>query len=139
VTTVRTNQTSYGPGQAVIVRVTETNEGPTCRGLPPEWCGHLQAFASAYNSAGKDVWDYGASKTIPGQITCPYTPAPGPSWAAHYSNTQQLVWSQDECARDETGAPGRANPNCPGTQVPAGGYRVVGNETSAPTTITITS
>src|SRR5208282_1671055 len=57
VTTVRTNESSYALGQTVIVSVTQTNEGPTCYGLPPEWCGNLQAFASAYNSAGEDVWD----------------------------------------------------------------------------------
>jgi hypothetical protein len=139
VTTVSTNASSYAPGQIVIISVTQTNEGPTCHGLPPQWCGSLQAFASAYNSAGEDVWDYGASKTIPGQITCPYTPAPGPSWPAHYSNTQKLLWSQGECASDETAGPGKGNPKCPGTQVPAGTYRIVGNGTSAPTNITITS
>jgi hypothetical protein len=38
---------------------------------------------------------------------------------------------------DKIGQPGEANPNCPGTQVPAGRYRVVGNSTSASATITI--
>jgi len=139
VTTVRTNESSYAPRQTVIISVTQTNEGPTCHGLPPQWCGHLQAFASVYNWAGEDIWDYGASKTTPGQITCPYTAAPGPSWPAHYSNTQNLDWTQGACARDETGDPGERNPNCPGTQAPAGTYRIVGNGTSAPITITITS
>jgi hypothetical protein len=140
VTTVRSSEPSYAPGQTVIISVTQTNEGPTCYGLPPEWCGNLQAFASAYNLAGEDVWDYGASKTIPGNNTCPFAPAPGPGWPPHYSNTQKLDWSQDKCALgDETGRAGQANPNCPGTQVPAGRYRIVGNWTSASTTITISS
>ena len=139
VTTVRTNESSYAPGQTVVVSVTQVNEGPACNGIPPEWCGNLQAFASAYNSAGKDVWDYGASKTIPGQATCPFAPAPGPGWPAHYSNTQKLDWSQEKCAQADTLQPGHANPNCPGTQVPAGTYRIVGNETSASATITISS
>jgi hypothetical protein len=138
VTTVRTDESSYAPGQRVIISVTQVNEGPACYGIPPQWCGNLQAFASADNSAGDDVWDYGASKTIPGQNTCPFAPAPGPEWPAHYANTQKLDWSQDMCAlADETGQPGQPNPNCPGTQVPAGTYRVVGNVTSAPATITI--
>jgi hypothetical protein len=140
VTTVRTSESSYAPGQTVIVSVTQVNEGPTCYGLPPEWCGNLQAFASAYNSAGEDVWDYGASKIIPGFNTCPFAPAPGPGWPADYSNTQKLDWNQDRCAlADKITRPGEANPNCPGTQVPAGRYRVVGNSTSASATITISS
>ena len=49
VTTVRTNESSYGPGQTVIISVTQANEGPTCYGIPPEWCGNLQAFASAHH------------------------------------------------------------------------------------------
>jgi hypothetical protein len=60
-------------------------------------------------------------------------------WPAHYSNTQNLDWHQEKCARDEAGQPGHANPNCPGTQVPAGPYRIVGNETSASATITISN
>jgi hypothetical protein len=140
VTTVRTSASSYAPGQTVIISVTQTNEGPTCHGTPPEWCGNLQAFASAYNPAGEDVWDSDASKTIQGQVTCPFEPAPGPGWPTHYSNTQKLDWSQDRCALgDETGRPGQANPNCTGTQVPAGRYRIVGNWTSASATITISS
>jgi hypothetical protein len=139
VTTVRTSESSYAPGQTVIVSVTQVNEGPTCYGLPPEWCGTLRAFASAYNSAGEDVWDYGASKTVPGFNTCPFAPAPGPEWPADYSNTQNLEWGQERCALDETGQPGHANPSCPGTQVPAGTYRIVGNETPASATITISS
>jgi hypothetical protein len=137
VTTVRTSEPSYARGQAVIVSVTQANEGSACNGIPPQWCGTLHAFASAYNSAGEDVWDYGASKTVPGQTTCPFVPAPGPEWAQGYSNTQELSWSQDECAGAETPRAGQANPNCPGTQVAPGTYRIVGNGTSAPVTITI--
>jgi hypothetical protein len=140
VTTVRTSASSYVPGQTVIISVTQTNEGPTCHGIPPEWCGTLRAFASAYNSAGEDVWDSGASKTIQGQVTCPFVPAPGPGWPARYSNTQKLDWSQERCPLGgEAGRPGQANPDCTGAQVPAGGYRIVANATSASATITISS
>jgi hypothetical protein len=139
VTTVRTSASSYAPGQPVIVSVTEANEGPTCYGIPPEWCGSLQAFASADNPAGQDVWDNDASRTIPGQETCPFAAAPGPRWPARYSDTQRLEWHQDRCASDfASDRPGHANPNCPGTPVPAGRYLIVGNGTSAPVTITIT-
>src|SRR6266567_9148279 len=58
-----------------------------------------QAFASADNPAGKDVWDAGAHKTFPGtHMTCP-GPGPVPSWtwAANYSDTQEFDWSQDDC------------------------------------------
>jgi hypothetical protein len=116
----------------------KVNEGPACNGVPPEWCESLYASASAYNSAGEVVWDDSAGKTIPGQITCPFVPAPGPQWPAHYSSTQELSWRQDRCAlAGETGQPGHRNLNCPGTQVPAGPYRIVGNQMSAPVTITI--
>lgn len=138
VTTVRTSAPGYAPGQPVIISVTQVNEGPACDGTPPEWCGSLQAFASAYNAAGEDVWDYGASKTIQGHTTCPFAAAPGPAWPAHYSSTQKLAWRQDKCAMpDATGQPGQPNRNCPGTRVPAGTYRIVGNGTSAPVTVAV--
>jgi hypothetical protein len=126
VASVRTSEPSYAPGQPVIISVTQANDGPGCV-TAPLTCGPPPAFASAYNSAGDDVWDYGASKAIPGNITCPPEPAPGQTWLAHYSDTQILDWSQDKC-RDgaEPFQPGHANPDCPGTQVPAGTYRIVG-------------
>jgi hypothetical protein len=137
VTTVRTSQSSYAPGQTVIVSVTQVNEGPACSGTPPEWCGTLHAYATVRDSAGVDVWDNAATRTVQGISSCPYVTAPGPKWPAHYSNTQQLRWSQDRCAYDETSQPGHQNLNCPGTQVPAGRYRIVGNESSAFVIITI--
>jgi hypothetical protein len=135
VATVRTSETSYAPGQTVIISVTQANEGPACDAPPPP-CG-LPPFASAYNSAGEDVWDYGASKTLGGPPLCLPGPAPSTAWPARYSHTQVLDWSQDTC-RDGAGQWGHANPNCPGTQVPAGTYRIVGgNGPSASATITI--
>jgi hypothetical protein len=129
VSTVRTSGSSYAPGQAVIISLTLANEGPTCS--TPLLCAS-PPVASAYNSAGEDVWDYGASK-FTGIPTC-FSPALQ-TWPAHYSDTQKLDWSQDKC---ETGQLGRANPNCPGTQMPAGRYRIVGGtRTSASATITI--
>ena len=110
----------------------------------PVTCGVSTAFGSAYNSAGEDVWDNGASRTLPGQITCPPEPEPGDTWPAYYSRTQTLDWSQDACTLDPgppyTGIP---NPDCPGTQVPAGTYRIVSgyqnlwSTPSASVTITI--
>src|SRR5215469_8762389 len=63
VTTVRTSEPSYAPGQTVITTVTQANDGPACT-LPPQPCGPPVALASAYNPAGKDVWDAGAQKTF---------------------------------------------------------------------------
>lgn len=132
VSAVRTSEPSYAPGQTVIISVTLANEGPACT-TPPKQCEPPPA-ASAYNPAGEDVWDYGAGK-FTGIPTCIVNPAPT-TWPAHYSYTQELDWSQDKC---ETGPIGEANPNCPGTQVPAGTYRIVGGTgTSESTTITIT-
>jgi len=126
VTTVRTSEPSYAPGQTVIISVIQANDGPVCT-IPPQPCGPPQAFASAYNPAGKDVWDAGAHKTFPStHITCP-EPGRVPSWtwAANYSDTQEFDWSQDDCT-DGIGLPGHANPGCPDTQVPADTYRIVG-------------
>lgn len=143
-TTVRTSEPSYAPGQTVIISVAEANDGPACFGMPLPVCGPLQAFASAYNPAGEDVWDSGASKAIPGHITCPLPrPMPSSTWPAYYPDTQELAWSQDKCTL-WPGLPGHANPDvnpdCPGTRVPAGTYRIVGvsvYRTSAQATITI--
>src|SRR5260221_11529034 len=89
VTTVRTSEPSYAPGQTVIISVTQANEGPGCT-IPPQACGPPLALASAHNSAGKDDRDYGAHKTFAGtHITCP---GPGPvyhlnrTWGANYSD-----------------------------------------------------
>lgn len=127
VATVRTSERSYAAGQAVIITVTQANDGPGCT-LPPQPCGDPTASASAYNPAGEDVWDAGASKTFPHIGTCP---PPGPAysrhwpWTAYYSDTQAFDWSQDDCT-GLMGLPGDANPGCPGTQVPAGTYRITG-------------
>jgi hypothetical protein len=124
VTTVRTNEPSYAPGQTVILSVTQANDGPACA-LPPQPCGPPSASVSAYNSAGEDVWDYGARKTVPGHITCGAGSPPIMTWTASYSDIEILDWSQDKCryGADQSGA---ANPDCPGTQLPAGTYRIVG-------------
>jgi hypothetical protein len=124
VTTMRTSHPSYAPGQAVIVTVTQVNAGPACS-IPPQLCGPPQVLASAYNSAGEDVWDYGAQKTIPGQATCRLD-GPRVTWAAGHSDTRELNWGQDECTRGTVGQPGQPNPGCPGTQLAAGTYRVTG-------------
>lgn len=134
VTTVRTNESSYAPGQAVIISVTLANEGPACSVPTPSPCGPPPPGASAYNSAGEDVWESGAGG---GQITCPPEPVTSVSYPAAYSNTQDLDWSQDKCALQ----PRRPFPilNCPRTQVPAGRYRIVGSYgTSLQATATIT-
>jgi hypothetical protein len=126
VATVRTNEPGYLPGQTVIISVTQTNDGVVCT-IPPQPCGPPVAFAAAYNSAGKDVWDPGAHKTVIGQEVgdCPPNLPPSMTWAAHSSDTQKFVWSEDKCTLGR-GLPGHVNPGCPGTQVPAGRYRIVG-------------
>jgi len=125
VTAVRTSEPSYAPGQTVIITVTQTNDGPLCA-IPPQPCGPPQAYASAYNPAGKDVWDAGARKTFPGYNTCPGPePVPSWTWAANYSDTQKFEWNQGDCT-EGNGLPGQANPGCTGTQVHAGAYRITG-------------
>jgi hypothetical protein len=120
---MRTSQPGYAPGQAVIVTVTQANDGPACF-IPPQLCGPPQAHASAYNPAGKDVWDYGALKTTPNVGTCELD-APRMTWAAGQSDTRELRWGQDECIQG-TSFPGQPNPDCPGTRLPAGTYRITG-------------
>ena len=138
VATVRTNESSYAPGQTVIISVTQGNEGPACSTVTPP-CGPTAPVAAAYNSGGEAVWVYGVGKTVMGPPLC----FPGPvttTWRAHSSYTQKYDWSQDKCAPPATGPAGHANPDCPGTQVPAGRYRIVGgNGPSASVTITISS
>jgi hypothetical protein len=134
VASVRTNESDYAPGQPVIITVTQANNGPACS-TPTPPCG-LPSAASAYNSAGEPVWEYGTGK-IEGQITCPPAAVASMTWSAHYSKTQRLRWSQDRCTQG-IGIPGHPNPNCPGTQVPAGTYRIVGgNGPSASVTVTL--
>jgi hypothetical protein len=138
VATVRTNESSYAPGQTVIISVTQANEGPACSTLTSP-CGPPAPVAAAYNSAGEAVWVYGAGKTLVGPPLC--LPGPGTTtWRAHSSYSQKYDWRQDTCTPPVTGLAGHANPDCPGTQVPAGRYRIVGaNGPSASVTITISS
>jgi hypothetical protein len=126
VATVRTNEPGYAPGQTVIISVTQTNDGVVCN-IPPQPCPAPVAVAAAYNSGGEDVWDPGAQKTISSPIVATCAPDLGPpvTWAAHSSDTQKFVWSEDQCTLGQ-GLPGHVNPGCPGTQVPAGKYRIVG-------------
>jgi hypothetical protein len=126
VTTVRTSEPTYVPGQTVIITVTQTNDGPACT-IPPQPCLPPQAFASAYNPAGKDVWDAGARKRFPStHITCPGPgPVPRMMWTAYESDTHALDWNQEDCT-EGIGLAGQANPGCPATHVPAGTYRITG-------------
>jgi hypothetical protein len=124
VTTVRTSAPSYAPGQTVIITVTQANDGLACT-IPPQPCGPPSAVASAYNPAGEDVWDSDAVKVVPYPSDCAPGPVPSMMWPSHYSHTQVIRWSQDEC-RDWNGPPGHANPDCRGSQVPVGAYRIVG-------------
>jgi hypothetical protein len=119
VSLVRTSESSYASGQTVSISLTVANKGPACS-TPPEPCITPPA-ASAYNSAGKDVWDDGAAK-FAGVPTCMVNPPPQ-VWPANYSNTQKLDWSEDRCTAGPLGGP---NPNCPGTRVAAGTYRIAG-------------
>ncbi len=137
VTTVRTNESSYAPGQTVIISVTRDNDGPACSIPTPSPCGPAVPWASAYNSAGEAVWVYGVGQIIVGPSTC--TPGPASTtWPAHSSYIQEFDWGENKCTRPATGLVGHANPDCPGTQVAAGTYRIVGgNGPSASATITI--
>jgi hypothetical protein len=129
VATVRTSKPGYAPGQTVIISVSQANDGPVCT-TPPQPCGGGPpwAVASAYGPAGEDVWDAGARKTIPTLegATCLPGPVPNMTWPPRSSETQIFDWSQDKCAQDETSQPGHANPDCPGTQLAAGTYRIAG-------------
>ena len=131
-----TDQSSYARGRSVIITVTMTNSGPTCEGTPPWWCGQE---ASAYDSSGTDVWDLGAGPTTPqGVRNCP---AALEQTVAHGSSSaERLSWQQDQCTFDPSAQPIGPNPDCPGTQVPDGTYKVVGDAGMAPpVTVTISS
>jgi hypothetical protein len=133
VATVRTNESSYAPGQTVIISVTLTNEGLACSIPTPSPCGPTPPGASVYNSAGEDVWESGAGG---GLISCPPEPVTSVTYPAGYSSTRVLDWRQDKCFL-------QLRPSqilhCPRTQVPAGRYRIIGsNGTSEQATAAIT-
>ncbi len=137
VATVRTNESSYAPGQTVVISVTLANKGPACSIPTGSPCGPPPPGASADNSAGEDVWESGAGG---GNVTCPPEPVTSVSYPAGYSSTQDLDWSQDKCFRQLRGSQLLI---CPRTQVPAGTYRIVGlgygTFAQATATITISS
>lgn len=119
---VTTDRYSYSRGQIVNITVTLTNTGPTCEGVPPWFCGQE---ASAYDSSGNDVWDWGAGPDSPQDVkSCP---AASNQVIPHgASDTESMQWSQDRCTFEPDGQPPTLpNPDCPGTQVPSGTYKVV--------------
>lgn len=122
-----TDHSSYTRGQTVNIAVTMTNSGPTCNGIPPWYCGQS---ASAYNSSGADVWDWGAGPDSPQDVkACPAAvnqPVPHGS-----SSSESMYWRQDRCTFDGQG-PVVPNPDCPGIQVPGGTYTVVADRGKAP-------
>jgi hypothetical protein len=134
VTTVRTSESNYAPGETVIIKVTVANRGPACSIPTGSPCGPAPPGASAYNSAGEDVWESGAGG---GQITCPPEPVTSVTYPAGYSSSEDIDWSQDKCVL-------QLRPvlllKCPRTQVHAGRYRIIasyGTPEQATATITI--
>jgi Sigma-70 region 2 len=139
VATATSDEGSYAPGQTVniTINVRDTSPDPCSDStnlilqggcIPtPGWSSEWRGSASAINGSGQVVWDFGAGPTAGGIQSCPvgvYLPTvPG-----NFSASVVLSWPQDVCtdAPPSTEGPTTVpNPNCPGTPVPAGTYRIM--------------
>jgi hypothetical protein len=113
-TKVSTDQGSYAPGQPVQITLEFANAGPACT---VNATGYACPRVNIDNAAGTLVWTNAAPVTT----GCP-TSFTGPTViAANWSETFPVPWGQDSCT------PGQAQ-GCPGPQVPAGQYQVVGTD-----------
>lgn len=130
-TTVSTDQSTYSSGQAVHITLVFANRGPACTANAS---GYGCPDVDVDNSSGTLVW----SNAAPVTTGCPslYGPTVVP---ATWSQTWTYSWAQVTCT------PGDAQ-GCPGPQVPAGQYQVIGTDSggasqipaSQPVAITLT-
>jgi hypothetical protein len=131
-TRVTTDQSSYSAGQPVQIALVFANAGPACT---VNSTGYACPVANVDNASGSLVW----SSAAPVATGCPSTFTGPTVLAANWSQSFSFSWAQTSCT---PGAPG-----CPGPQVPAGQYQVVGMSgggssqipASSPVTINLSS
>lgn len=129
---VSTDQGSYPAGQPVQITLAFANSGPACT---VNASGYACPRVNIDDGAGTLVWSNAAPTTTgcPSAFTGPNV-LPG-----NWSQSSVITWGQDSCT------PGQAA--CPGPQVAAGQYSVVGQDAggssqipaAAPVGITLTS
>jgi hypothetical protein len=108
---VSTDQSSYAAGAPVQITLEFVNTGPACT---VNATGYACPLVNIDNASGALVW----SNAAPVSAGCPSTFTGPTVLAANWSQSFPMTWGQDACT------PGPAA--CPGPQVPAGSYQVVG-------------
>lgn len=129
---VSTDQGSYSAGQPVQITLAFANAGPACT---VNASGYACPRVNIDNSSGALVW----SNAAPSTTGCPSAFIGPTVLPANWSQSTPITWGQDNCT------PGQAA--CPGPQVPAGPYSVLGQDAggssqipaAAPVGITLTS
>ncbi len=123
VSTARTNQTRFRPGQLVVITIIRTNTGPACGAPVTNSCG---GGVSAQDRSGHTVWDSNAGPDTPvNAFSCPaeIIPTPTTVYPQGWSQSSVIQWAQDRCTFEQTDStPMVPNPDCPRTQVPPGPY-----------------
>jgi hypothetical protein len=109
---VSTDQSSYSPGQPVQIALVFENTGPACT---VNQTGYACPLVNIDNSSGSLVW----SSAAPVSTGCSSTFTGPTVLAANWSQSFSFSWAQISCTPGET-------QGCPGPQVPAGQYQVVG-------------
>jgi hypothetical protein len=129
---VTTDQSSYAAGAPVQITLEFANAGPACT---VNATGYACPLVNIDNASGALVW----SNEAPTSTGCSSTFTGPTVLAANWSQSFPVTWGQDTCT------PGPAA--CPGPQVPAGSYQVIGQSgggssqipAGTPVTITLTS
>jgi hypothetical protein len=109
---VSTDQSSYSPGQPVQIALEFANTGPACT---VNQTGYACPLVNIDNSSGSLVW----SSAAPVSTGCSSTFTGPTVLAANWSQSFPFSWAQISCTPGQVQA-------CPGPQVPAGQYQVVG-------------
>jgi hypothetical protein len=109
---VSTDQSSYSPGQPVQIALLFANTGPACT---VNSTGYACPLVNIDNASGSLVW----SSAAPVSSGCPSTFTGPTVLAANWSQSFSFSWAQTTCTPGQVQA-------CPGPQVPAGQYQVVG-------------
>ena len=108
---VTTDQNLYSSGQPVQITLEFANAGPACT---VNSTGYACPLVNIDNSAGALVW----SNEAPTSVGCPSTFTGPMVLPANWTQSFAITWGQDTCV------PGPSA--CPGPQVAAGPYQVIG-------------
>jgi len=107
---VKTNKATYSIGNTVQITLSIKNKGQSCLGIVES--GLCVDGATVSNSSGQVVWVSNL-----GVFSCPVS-QPG-TVPRGWNDSDSVSWSQKECPA--------LGSQCTNTQVPPGGYSVVGH------------